>query len=191
MKNLFALTSTLLFFIACSSSDNDSVKQAHQQNLNSAIDEDISNYMTQTADARMMSIEEGKLARTKGTNSSIKSVGEQLINVNTKMLHDLRVLAASKNIVLPNFLSNRNARALEDLREKDGNDFDKAFLKLTRKSYKRDIEAFDDATDYKDRDIQQFAASRVSVLKTQLESIEDVEAQRENVSARSSTDDDK
>jgi putative membrane protein len=193
MKTLSAYIiglSSLLLLSQCSPSDKDSVKQAHNQNLNSAIDEDISNYMTQAADSRMTNIEEGKLAKTKGSSQAVRSYGEDLLTVNTKMLHDIRVLAASKNIALPNFLSNKNAKALEDLREKDGEQFDQAFLKLMRKSHKRDIAAFDDATDYKDQDIQKFAANRIGVLRTQLESVENLEANREHVSSRSTKDDD-
>jgi putative membrane protein len=193
MRTFIALTISiysLLFFSQCSPSDKDSVKQAHNQNLNSAIDEDISNYMTQAADARMMSIEEGKLAKTKGSTQAVRSYGEQLMTLNTTMLHDIKVLAASKNITLPNFLSNKNAKLLEDLREKDGEHFDLAFLKLMRKSHKRDIAAFDDATDYKDQDVQKFAANRISALRTQLESVENLEANREHVSSRSTKDDD-
>jgi putative membrane protein len=182
--------SSLLLLSQCSPSDKDSVKQAHHQNLNSAIDEDISNYMTQAADSRMMNIEEGKLAKMKGSTQAVRSYGENLLTSNTTMLHDIRVLAASKNIALPNFLSNKNAKALEDLREKDGVQFDQAFLKLIRKRHKRDIAAFDDATDYKDQDIQKFAANRIGVLRTQLESVENLEANREHVSSRSTKDDD-
>src|SRR5688572_26562721 len=114
-KSSFLFVAALAFGVFACSSDNDSVKLAHQQNLNSSIDERISKFMTEAADARMMDIEEGKLALEKGTNDLVKNYAQQLITDNTKLLKELRTLAAQKNIVLPSTLGNEKADGLNDL----------------------------------------------------------------------------
>ena len=162
--------------------DNDSVKLAHQQNLNSSIDERISEFMTEAADARMMDIEEGKLALQKGSNDLVKNYAEQLVADNTKLLKELRSLAAQKNIILPTTLSNDKADGLNDLREKDGEEFDKKFIKMIQRDHKRDLDEFEDAADFNDRDIQQFAQRNVGFFEKHLSQIDQVEESNERIS---------
>lgn len=175
-------TSTVLFIAAftfygsaCNSSEQDSVKQAQEQNQNSAIDKDISEFMTEAADARMMEIEYGKLAMEKGTTPAIKQYGQLMITEQTKMLQDLRILAASKNIILPNRLSDKKADALEDLKEKSGVEFDDEFMENLKKDHKRDVDEFDDATDFADRDVKKFAETYLPVVESHLEKIREIE----------------
>jgi hypothetical protein len=57
MKTFTALYIFLVATLWCCVPNQDSVKQAQEQNKNSAIDKDISKFMTEAADARMMDIE--------------------------------------------------------------------------------------------------------------------------------------
>jgi putative membrane protein len=159
---------------ACTSSENDSVKQAHEQNLNSAIDKDISKFMTEAADARMMDIEEGRLAAEKGTRAEIKQYGQLMVQDQTKMLKELRMLAASKNMVLPNTLSNEKADGLADLREKTGEEFDKKFVKMITGDHKRDVDDFDDATGFNDKDVRKFAERYLPLVQSHLDKIREI-----------------
>jgi putative membrane protein len=163
-------------------SDNDSVKIAHQTNLNSSIDERISKFMTEAADARMMDIEEGKLAMEKGTNDLVKNYAQKLIDDNTKLLKELRSLAGQKNIALPTTLSNDKADGLNDLREKEGKAFDEKFIKMIQRDHKRDLDDFEDAADFNDRDIQQFAQRNVSLFENHLSQVDQVEESNERIS---------
>jgi putative membrane protein len=169
------LFGTVLILSGCSSSEKDSVKQAQEQNQNSAIDEDISKFLTEAADARMMGIEQGKLAKERATNASLRKYGERMISDQTKLLHEIRVLAASKNIVLPTTLSNDKADGLEDLKEKEGEDFDDKFLKMMRLDHKRDVNKFEDAMDFKDKDVKQFASNYLPVIESHLASLEEIQ----------------
>jgi putative membrane protein len=186
-KSMIILGIIILMASACSS-DKDSVKQAKEQNQNSAIDEDISAFLTEAADARLMDIEEGKLAKARGTTSEIRQYGERMITDQTKLLHEIRILAASKNIVLPNVLSNEKEDDLKDLREKQGEAFDKAFIRMITTDHKRDVREFEKATDFKDRDIQKFASSYLPLIESHLDEIKKVrddvisehEGQKEN-----------
>ncbi|HEY0769231.1 MAG TPA: DUF4142 domain-containing protein, partial [Sphingobacteriaceae bacterium] len=162
MKKLsIILLSAVALTAASCGSDNDSVKIAHQANLNSSIDERISKFMTEAADSRMADIESGKLALEKGTNDLVKNYAQQLIDDNTKLLKELRSLAGQKNITLPTTLSNDRADELNDLREKERGDFDEQFIKMIQREHKNDLDDFEDAADFNDRDIQQFAQRNV------------------------------
>ncbi len=189
-SSILILTALTLIFASCAS-DNDSVKQAHQQNLNSSIDERISKFMTEAADARLADIEEGKLALEKGTNDLIKNYAQQLIDDNEKLLKDLRTLAAQKNIVLPTTLSNDKADGLNDLREKEGKKFDEKFIEMVQRDHKRDLDNFEDAADSNDRDIQQFAQRNVTLFEKHLAQVDQVEESNERISEGSTEDVDK
>lgn len=179
--SIFLLSAVAMFTISCGS-DNDSVKLAHQTNLNSSIDERISKFMTEAADARMADIEEGKLALEKGTNDLVKNYAQQLIDDNTKLLKELRALAGQKNIALPTTLSNDKADGINDLREKEGEEFNEKFIKMIQRDHKRDLDEFEDAADFNDRDIQQFAQRNVSLFEKHLSQIDQVEESNERIS---------
>ncbi len=181
MKKTAALLLAILTFAACSDSDNDSVKQAHLLNLNAAIDDDISDFMTHAADARLMDIEEGKLAKIKGTNDIIKNYGDQLVRDNTTLLEELKGVAASKHIVIPTTLGTKSAKALEGLRDQEGKDFDTRFLKMVKRDHRRDLDSFEDAADFNDRDIQQFAQRNIRVFEKHLAQVEQVQDSNERI----------
>lgn len=181
-KSSFLAGVVMALTLASCGSDNDSVKLAHQQNLNSSIDERISKFMTEAADSRMADIEEGKLAMEKGSNDLIKNYAQQLIDDNTKLLKELRALAGQKNIVLPTTLSNDKADGLADLGEKDGEEFDKKFIKMIQRDHKRDLDEFEEAADFNDRDIQQFAQRNVNLFEKHLAQIDQVEESNERIS---------
>lgn len=179
--SIFLLSAVALLATSCGS-DNDSVKLAHQTNLNSSIDERISEFMTEAADARMADIEEGKLALEKGTNDLVKNYAQQLIDDNTKLLKELRALAGQKNIALPTTLSNDKADGINDLREKEGEEFNEKFIQMIQRDHKRDLDEFEEAADFNDRDIQQFAQRNVSLFEKHLSQIDQVEESNERIS---------
>jgi putative membrane protein len=146
MKITTVAVIALLGVMACTPDKNDSVKQAQEKNQNAAIDDEISKFLTEAADARMMDIELGKLAKVRGTTPEIRQYGDRMITDHTRLLQDLRTLAASKNIAVPAVLSNEKADGLEELKEEQGVEFDKKFMRMMTQDHKRDVRAFDDAT---------------------------------------------
>jgi putative membrane protein len=175
MKSILTILVLLFGVLACGPSDRDSVKDAHQKNINSSIDEDVSEFLTEAADARMMNIEQGKLASTHSSNPSVRQYGELMVRDQTRMLKELRVLAASKNIALPIDLSPGKANGLEDLKEKSGEEFDEKFLDMMRIDHKRDADEFEDATEFRDPDIKQYAQTYLPLVQSHLEKIKQIE----------------
>jgi putative membrane protein len=181
MKLIITIFAASMLFLSCGPEKTDSVKEAHDKNLNSSIDENISKFMTEATDARMMNIEQGRLALQKGTNDLIKNYGEKMISDNTRLLKEIRTLAAAKNITLPATLSNEKADGLEDLRSSEGKDFDKKFINMMTRDHRRDVDQFEDAADFKDQDISGFATRNLSVIELHLTSIQQVEESTERI----------
>lgn len=147
--------------------------------MNSAIDEKISKFLTEAADASMAGIEQGKLAKERSQNAQVKQYGEWMISENNRILKELRLLAASKNITLPAAMSDRNLDQLEDLRDEEGEDFDEEFLKNMRRACKNEADSFEDAEDFNDKDVRKFATTYRPVIASHLEKLEQIEDQAE------------
>jgi putative membrane protein len=98
-----------------------------------------------------------------------------MIEDQTKMLKELRVLAASKNIILPNTLSVEKTKGLEDLKEEKGEAFDDKFIKMMKLDHKRDVDEFEDAIDFEDRDIKKFADKYLPIIQSHLDKIKQLE----------------
>lgn len=156
---------SLLGLAACGPRDTDSVKQAHFKNINSSIDADVSEFMTEAADARMLAIEEGKLASKKGSTQQIREYGELMVRDQSRILEELKLLAVKRNITLPVELSHKRQRTLASLDEKEGEAFDKKFLEVASIDHKREVSAFRKASGFKDSEVAGFAEKNLNLIR--------------------------
>lgn len=172
MKKILPLIVSLsLFVFSCGPSDRDSVKQAHLANINSAIDEDISEFMTETADKAKLAVEEGKLAETRGTTDEVRAYGKLMVRDNTKILTELSVLAAAKNITLPVELSDKRQEELAELQQKKDAEFDERFIAQMTLDRRSGVDEFEDGSDLKDQDIKLFAETNLPLVKSHFDKI--------------------
>lgn len=117
-----------------------------------------------------MEVELGKLASTNASSPAVKAFGQQMVSDHTKANDELKTLAASKNITLPATPGNKHQDHINDLKEKKGADFDKAYIDLMVDDHKEDVDAFQkEANDGKDAEIKAFAAGKVPTLQHHLD----------------------
>jgi putative membrane protein len=134
-------------------------------------DEFVARFIAEMAEARMMDLEEGKIAQQKSTTRDLKSYGTLMVNDQTEMLRELKKLAALKDVTLPSELGNDKADGLQDLRDVHGKDFDKKFVKMMIIDHKRDVKKFEQATRSSDADVQVFATKYLPYIQSHLEKI--------------------
>lgn len=177
MRTLIAMVLVVFMLTGCRSSGNmtedDSVVRAQEQNAAASIDESISDFLTEQADARMMDMEEGKLARERGTNEDVRRYGRWMVDDQTILLKEIRKLAKSKKVKLPVKLSAEKQDGLAELTEKNGDEFDKKFLKMITIDHRRDVRKFKNAVTLKDKDVSDFASKYLPTIESHL-----AEAQR-------------
>jgi len=106
-----ALAALAVLLIACSNlKRNDSVKNAEQKNEakidDESVKQDIADFLVKIADARMMDSKEGQLAVTNGTTEEIRAYGKLMVTDQAKLLNEIKIIAAKRNIVLPTDISN-------------------------------------------------------------------------------------
>ena len=175
---LFAAT---VLFTACNNSTNSDADHMNdsisKQNKETAtVDNTDKNFVEKAALGGMMEVEAGKIAVEKATNPDVKAFGQKMIDDHSKVNETLKTLAGSKNMTLPAMMSESQQKDLNDLREKSGADFDKAYVKMMVNDHKDDVDDFQKAVDkLNDGDLKNFAINTLPTLQKHLASIQEIE----------------
>jgi putative membrane protein len=157
--------------------EEDSVIMAQERNEAASVDEDLSDFMTEAANSRMMGIEEGKLAKERGTTAEIKKYGKWMVEDQTIILKELKALAKSKKVVLPQKISDDRADGLATLQSKTQKDFDEKFVKMMTIDHRRDVRKFKNATTIGDKDVAAFASKYLPVIESHLQRAQEIKAE--------------
>lgn len=121
-----------------------------------------------------MNIEEGKIAEQQGTSRALKDYGTMMVNDQSKMLDELKKMAATKKIIVRNFLGESKSEGLKKLKEANGRDFDDKFIRMMIIDHKRDVKKFEKALYSTDPDIQVFATKYLPLIKDHLNKIKSI-----------------
>jgi putative membrane protein len=173
------MLSTLGFAILClaaSCGDNrgyDSKEHAEDMNeerLEGTRMEDDAGFAVWAADGGMMEVQLGQLAQNNASSQQVKQFAQSMIDDHSRAGEELKSYAASRNIVLPNTLSNEKLRKYEDLSKKTGRDFDKAYMDFMVKDHEEDIEEYrEHARETSDPELRSWLESKIPVLEHHLE----------------------
>jgi putative membrane protein len=190
MKNLKTILPMICLaaLAACNHSGKDSTAKADSANnsldsgqkvtpnSNREISGDDAKFAVEAANGGMAEVELGTLAQQKATNPDVKNFGAMMVTDHSKANAEMKQLAASKNITLPDSINNDEKKIKMDLMGKSGADFDKAYVKAMVDDHKEDIKAFEEAAKkVKYPEMQAFITKTLPVLKMHLASIEKIQ----------------
>ncbi len=177
MKKNTSILLSLAF--ACSLSacnkkhSDDSKKVAEEQNetkFENTNKEDDTEFAVAAADGGMLEVQLGELAQSNALSPQIKEFGKKMVDDHGKANAELKALAETKNITLPQTLGEKNLRKYNELRGKSGQEFDKAYSKLMVEDHEDDIDEFKkEADEGKDADLKSWASGKVPTLEHHLE----------------------
>ena len=181
--NILTLLFAACFFalVSCGTKSNqdDSKEVAEEQNEEKLDDtnlEDDSEFAVSAADGGMLEVQLGQLALTKSSSAKVKEFAQAMVDDHSRANEELKSLAQTKNISLPTTLSEENQKDYNDLAEKSGEEFDKAYCKFMVKDHKDDLDKFKKAAEKaKDSDVKSWAAGKVPVLEHHLSMAEGIE----------------
>jgi putative membrane protein len=168
----------ILSFSACNSTSKkeDSAEMAEDTNEKKFDDtkvEDDAEFAVAAADGGMVEVQLGELAQKNGASKGVKDFGSMMVKDHTKANDEMKALAVKKNITLPTTLSEKKQKMYNDLAEKKGAEFDKAYVSAMVDDHKEDIKAFEkEAQDGKDADLKAFAAEKLPTLNHHLETVQ-------------------
>lgn len=174
--------SSLMYFISSCNGDSSSdtstadstdtagmTAQSPQSSTSMPSDDDVK-FAKAAADGGMMEVELGKLALTKATSPMVKQHAQMMVDDHGKANGELKSLAATKNIMLPDSMSADHKKAYDDLAKKKGKDFDKAYTDMMVDDHKKDVDEFkDQANKGTDSDLKAWASGKVPILEQHLQ----------------------
>ena len=130
--------------------------------------EDAAEFMTKSASSNMMAIEASKLAQQKATNPQVKEFANMMVNDHTALGKEMRELATSKNITMPDSMSNDHMDHVRELNEKTGADFDKAYMDRMVSVHENDVDRFEDVAEdnnYDDAEVKAMASKTLPKIR--------------------------
>ena len=131
-------------------------------------------FLREMADARMMDAAEGKLAAERGTTKEIRDYGNLMVKDQAMLLAEIKKVAAAKSVKLPASISEEKSKALKNLAEKQGKDFDRKFLNMIKIDHKRDVKEFKEAIDSDNARVVIFAKKFLPTIQSHLEGVEKI-----------------
>ncbi len=136
----------------------------------SSVSKSDGEFVVNTANAGMTEIQAGQIAEQKGMSKEVKDYGAMMVKDHTAAAAKLKTIASSKNLTLPSAVSPEMQKNLDDLNQKTGKDFDKAYIDMMVSDHKKVISSFEDeAKNGSDADIRGFADSTLHILRHHLD----------------------
>ncbi len=180
---------------SCESSKTDDAKEAYSDLSNSMGDskdmannqndekfkdsplKDDARFAVDAADGGMLEVELGKLAEKNASSDMVKNFSKHIIEDHSKANEEMKGIALSKSIALPEALSRKNIKVVEKFSKKTGEEFDKDYIDFMVSDHKEDINAFEkEAEKGNDPEIKSFAAYKLPTLKHHLKMAEESKA---------------
>jgi putative membrane protein len=178
MKNLlfYTLVFLSLVFFSCNNNTQkqDTVDSAKAVNKEvKPVQADASNFAVEAANGGMMEVELGKIAQEKASNPRVKDFGAMMVKDHTEAGNNLKEIATTLNIALPDSVSNDTRKEIDKMKMKKGKEFDKAYVSMMVDDHKKDIAEFRKCADNcSDSTIKSFASNTLPVLMKHLDSIQ-------------------
>lgn len=133
--------------------------------------QDAIDFAKKAAIGGMMEVQLGQLAQQKASNQRVKDFGQMMVTDHSQANDQLKNVASQTNIQLPTSLDDDHQKKVNDLSNKSGKDFDKAYMSMMVDDHKKDIKEFQDAAkNLKDQQVKDFATNTLPVLQKHLDS---------------------
>lgn len=175
MKKIILAISCLIILLTQAKADNqineDPVK-THRPRSILTTQEAV--FMINTENACIMRIKEGKAAKSKSGNASLRNYAALMIKENTLILSRVRKLAYEKKFILTSTVSKENQEALIALNAKNKKEFDRKFVSLAKADYKKDVKEFRKASRFNNKQISLFASEQLPIIQSQLDKLKSI-----------------
>ena len=178
-----AIVFALFFAAACGDTEQkDSVEAAEDTNeqrmeARNGTDslEEGQEFLVEAASGGLMEVQLGEMAAQKASSADVKAFGQMMVNDHTKANNELKGLAASKNITIPSVPGEDHQKHINEISEKTGAEFDKAYMSLMTDDHQEDVNNFEKAANnVNDADIKAFAAKTVPTLRQHLQQAQSI-----------------
>ena len=128
-------------------------------------------FIMEAASGGMMEVQAGQLAATNASSDRVKAFGNMMVQDHTNANNELKALATSKNVMVPDSMMAKHREHVNMLKKKTGKDFDKAYMSMMVMDHNEDVSKFQmESKSASDADVKAFASKTLPVLRTHLDS---------------------
>jgi putative membrane protein len=125
-----------------------------------------SKFVHEAAIGGMAEVELGKLATDKASSPDVKQFGQRMVDDHSKANDELKTLASSKGVTLPDALDPAHKSTQDRLAKLSGEAFDRAYMRDMVADHDKDVAAFKHAsTSLADADLKAWAGNTLPTLE--------------------------
>ena len=136
-------------------------------------------FATMAASGGMAEVALGNLAKEKSTTKAIQDFGNMMVIDHGNANDELKSIAKSKNITLPDSIDADHKKKIEDLSKMSKKDFDKAYIDAMIDGHKKTLDLMnDEAKNGKDAELKAFAAKVAPTVQMHLNAIHTIEERK-------------
>lgn len=163
---LIALAATAAFAQAPNTAKNESHLNGNDQK-----------FVKHAAAGGLFEVEAARVAVEKADNADVKEFAKKLQTDHQDANEKLSSLAGSKSVTLPTAVSPDHQKKIEQLNQKSGTAFDRAYVQLMLKDHPKDISLFErQAKSGSDAELKAFAQDLLPTLKEHLKMAQDLQS---------------
>lgn len=130
-------------------------------------------------------VQMGQLAAQKATNPEVKAFGQQMVDDHTKANDQLKQVASSEDMTLPDSMGPKEQTEYTKLQNLSGAQFDHAYVHAMVKDHEEDVKEFHkEANTGKDPQIKNFASTTLPILQGHLDKIKGIQANMGGATSR-------
>ncbi len=147
-------------------------EDANEAKFDSSKNEQDAQFLVNAAEINMEEIKLGQLAQQRASSADVKNFAKMMVEGHTKALSDLKGLAQTKQVSLPDSTTKDGLDHYGKLdEEKNGSDFDRKYCDMMVDAHKDAIDRFERAAgdNNADAQIKQWASSMIPDLRSHLD----------------------
>lgn len=129
-------------------------------------------FLKDAANDGMAEVALADVAQSKATNSEVKALAAKIKDDHTKANQELKSLAASKNVTLPEAPDKQHTMTNDRLSKADAKTFDRSYVNAMVTDHRKAVATFTAKTKSADADVKAFAEKTLPALKDHLQRAE-------------------
>lgn len=138
-----------------------------------AVPTDDQKFMEDAARAGLAEVDAAKLAKQKGESQAVKDFARHMEEDHTRANEELKKLAASKGVSLPNDVDAKHKRMAAELNKHTAAQFDREYMNQQVADHRTVVHEFErEARNGGDADVKKWAADKLPALRQHLEMAE-------------------
>jgi putative membrane protein len=127
-------------------------------------------FVIDAAKGGMAEVELGRLAAERAKNDEVKKFGQRMVDDHTKAGEQLKSIAESKSIKLPQEIDSKDKALLNRLEKLNGAAFDRAYTQAMVSDHVKDVNEFKhEANAGRDPQVKSFASTTLPTLEDHLQ----------------------